>query len=584
MLNLMEVLTDKDKELISTYLIQYSQAGKYYCGNDIFLKEWAKNKKGLFRLLGGQLRRSIDVCYEKDKRLLRTELSNLVSETEFIQQAVYRMLSDVRILGQDTYHALPTHGQVVCPIEENVSTDYVIKYKAPNAKKMLQINKGCSPVKALGKLVTYLYENFSNVREMFPNILNEYEEFRQKHSLILNDKQLKGKLVMSIHPLDFITMSNNSLGWKSCMRWEKNNKNASGCYHAGTIEMMNSNNVICCYLESKIPYEFHQNSETGEVFLWNNKRWRNLFIVTPEIICSGKAYPYQHKEMCYTILEELSKLAKSNKGWTYTFGIEEYKDMYNICNMEDMNRARSFIHYNNTKKHNIIFDTTGMYNDFLNDSYSDGDTKYYCIRNKVKRNVIIRYSGKALCTCCGDQYIFNDANTDCWEDYNERYDCLPEGDICPDCRDSIKSCNMCGQVNNARQIGYEILCYDCFKKQYGKCFDCGTIYSLNQLDERIYITIEKKDKEITYNREYASWTLLDYFSPYHLCPDCSDKVIKEKTYGEGTPIKIRYGGESTKYYGFPFDTFTEEQIKDHLIEGTPTFDDYYIMTTEIEAE
>lgn len=585
MLNLMKVLTDKDKELLTAYLTHYSQAGKYYCGNDIFLREWAKNKKGLYQLLGGQLKRSIPFCATKDKYLIRKEIVHLIDNTyNFFRNDLWNLLYDEEeLLGINLAKELISYDAILIPIENNTPVSYKIKYKAPNAKKMLQINEGCSPVKALGKIVNYLWDNFPVIKNKYPDLLNKYEDFRQRHSLILNDKELKGNLVLSIHPLDFLTMSNNSLGWQSCMKWELSEDiNESGCYHAGTIEMMNSNNVICCYLESKIPYEFYKNEQTGEVSLWNNKRWRNLFIVTPEIICSGKAYPYQHEGMCHAILNELKDLAKKNKKWTYSFGIEKYRDMKNISNMEDMNRVRRWMNSGNGKKHSIIFDTSGMYNDFLN----DGSNNYYCYRNKVKKEIIIRYSGKALCTCCGDQYIFNeDRYEDCWDDYNERFGDITGFDICQDCLDVIPKCDNCGAVDtpdkeNVRVIDNERICYKCFTYQYNKCPECGSVYHKSRVsNHRDYLYVAKeKNQEI--ENEYSGWGLDVKFNLYNVCPDCTTKTINN-TYGLAKPLKIRYGGIPNYYY-LPYTE--DKKIQERFSSIEPTKEDFMKATKAIEAE
>ena len=48
------------------------------------------------------------------------------------------------------------------------------------------------------------------------------EEFRIKHSQILNQKELVGNINLSIHPMDFWTLSDNDCGWSSCMSWMEN--------------------------------------------------------------------------------------------------------------------------------------------------------------------------------------------------------------------------------------------------------------------------------------------------------------------------------------------------------------------------
>ena len=61
-----------------------------------------------------------------------------------------------------------------------------------------------------------------------------FEDFRIAQSLVTNQANLKGYITLSIHPLDYMTMSDNNCGWDSCMSWQE-----EGCYRQGTVEMMN---------------------------------------------------------------------------------------------------------------------------------------------------------------------------------------------------------------------------------------------------------------------------------------------------------------------------------------------------------
>ena len=88
MLNLIEMLPEEHKELLTVYMQHYSEAGKYYCGNDVFLNEWAKNKKGLYQLLGG-FTKTIPFKCEKETRIIKSELYTLVSNSAFFTSILY---------------------------------------------------------------------------------------------------------------------------------------------------------------------------------------------------------------------------------------------------------------------------------------------------------------------------------------------------------------------------------------------------------------------------------------------------------------------------------------------------------------
>ena len=117
-------------------------------------------------------------------------------------------------------------------------------------------------------------------------------------------------------------MSDNNSNWQSCMNWQE-----EGCYRIGTVEMMNSNNVLCCYIEQgKTNWYFggHQTAEDGSIdaYIWNDKKWRILTYITKDIIMSGKSYPYNNDDYSKKIITEVRDLALKNLGWTYSFGPE----------------------------------------------------------------------------------------------------------------------------------------------------------------------------------------------------------------------------------------------------------------------
>ena len=145
------------------------------------------------------------------------------------------------------------------------------------------------------------------------------------------------------------------------------------------------------------------------------------------------------------------KRAKENLGWRYSFGPELYQDMKHINTYDKMEQNRNWIFNGNTTKHNIIFDTKLMYNDMFNDS----KTKYWCVRNKVKKNKIISYSGKAPCICCGDSMVMQN-DEDFYEhdygSYNHRFE-ITGGTLCNYCKND-RRCNSCDETIYGKKISF----------------------------------------------------------------------------------------------------------------------------------
>ena len=490
MFNLTSTLPQEDKKLIEKYIETFGTANDFI-GVDEWLKHWGKEKIKLYKLFGNNFMYTVPYCYEKDEAELDQQLVNLIRDNKFARLFEVFLREDVIHNPMFFDNQVEEHCYKKYNEDQNAIYHFInysvtrfvlkknkietgLKIKLRGAKKELQIQPGAKPLKAYNKILTYL-EPFFKDNEHFKDLKKYYEDFRIQHSMILNDKVVKGDLVFSIHPLDFMTMSDNASNWQSCMSWSD-----SGCYHEGTVEMLNSNNVICCYITNKKPYQFAEDADTGEVYLWNNKRWRQLVYITPEIIMTGKSYPYKNKKLSHTILDTLRDLMKKIYDIDYDYGIEKYEDMKYINTQASMDRARDYrmLPKNRYHKKNILFDTKGMYNDILNDH----TTEYWCIRNKVKKTTIISVSGKAPCLCCGGSVIKADedwSEYDCNINYNDRYHNVGEV-ICPDCMHKIR-CRICGnhKPKNKKFIytdhdGVEhFVCESCFKNFFKKCPCCG---------------------------------------------------------------------------------------------------------------
>ena len=319
-----------------------------------------------------------------------------------------------------------------------------------------------------------------------------------------------------------------------------------GCYHLGTVEMMNSNNVVCAYLKSQTSFYFDEDNSLE----WNNKKWRQLFYVTKEINVSGKPYPYYNEELTKAVLNKITELAKENLGWSYQYGIEEYLDMKSIRGLYDIEKHQRKIAEGNTEKKNIIFHSNVMYNDMLNDNR----TQYLCYRNKVNKTKIINYSGKASCLVCGESAV---EESDYPDDYNERF-WHADRVICDCCYEESK-CEWCGKVEGKSKVKFigkrfscsnqgKRLCADCYKYYVYKCPCCGDDFFVEdhgtmpndipvlRLSEKIYYE-DFSQCEYDYNFRYGTLptkerieNLNSSLIPVFTCRECL--INKLMGYGE----------------------------------------------------
>lgn len=286
-----------------------------------------------------------------------------------------------------------------------------------NDEHTLKIQEGMKPMKALKKLAAHFH------------LEDEFEQFRLAHSQILNQKAITGTLCLSIHPMDYMTMSENSSGWTSCMNWSE-----PGGYRAGTIEMMNSPMVVVAYLKS------NDKDYVCGSHKWSNKKWRSLFVVNPQGIVSVKGYPYEHKELAITCINILSDLAQKNLQWS----------MYPV---EEIKEDEHFIYPPNNREYHITTETSQMYNDFGCATHWGSLTTDIDIEENEPIHYHWFYSGAMTCMCCGkkqfefydESYVFCESCCSFGDDeYDECCHCggrwsrdemywIDDSCYCPDC-------------------------------------------------------------------------------------------------------------------------------------------------------
>lgn len=545
-MNLLEFLTEEDKEKISNYVKYYGGGNGAFIGVDEWLKDWAKDNKKLFKLLGNKFIVEIPYTYKKSSEMIESEIKELL-ESELVDNIksefhnVIFALEEEREIDYDTRLNLFNLWNSLCFYRN--STFNTIKIKINN--RSLQIQKGAKPIKALGKAIKWLKEIKNNQK-----ICEDFEKFRQKHSMIYNDADIKSTLVLSIHPMDFLTMSDNNNNWSSCMSWLK-----SGCYHAGTVEMMNSNVALCAYLKSKCDFKYAINyDEEKDEFSydnWNSKQWRQLIYVNKDIILAGKPYPFQSEDMTKVIITEVKKLAKNNFNWDYHFGPELYFDMLGVNSLYGMERVRQMYF---DKKKNIFVHTNAMYNDMLNDN----STEYWCYRNKPKKSYILNLSGKISCVCCGNYNVIGESDyyTD---EYNDRFDNTGKT-ICYDC-EKENNCHYCDRSSDSiigiRKL-YNLLdvqgesikvCKDHLEEEFCLCPCCGEMIKNPYAWESYYycssnMIFDKEKIQKDWNIDLYYWRRYDFveklktldrvldkglYFPIYLCGKCINTLGMEIT-------------------------------------------------------
>lgn len=362
------MLTSQDRELISNYIELYGSVlgdSTPFMNNEIpYLDEWKKAKSEyLFSMFSNNLILEKEITVEAS-----AEQIYKIHRTEFNDNRIVKFYDKI-------YHALyisnPPHiiYEIIDPrsLIKNKWTLENCKITLPDGK-LFQIKTGMR--------VTKILQTLSQAYE-----IPDWELLRETHAKVMSMNKVKGTLCLSIHPMDYLTMSDNSEGWSTCTSVA-----SEGSYRSGVIEMMNSPCVVVAYIKNNSKTYFNN---------WNSKIWRELYIVTPELITNIKAYPFSNIQITEKVLIWLKTLAKK----------VNFRYSLNLSPLEDIP---------------VRLVTDFMYNDCYR-------SKQLCYHNSSLINAlpmrIINYSGKKTCIACG-KYELRDTETivcDCCEEPHRMY-------------------------------------------------------------------------------------------------------------------------------------------------------------------
>lgn len=397
-----KALTEKDLSSIKAFIECYSGADS---SNIVDLKHilryWNTSKSKLYHMFGDQLTLKKKVSYVPD------------TEEKFDLMDTAKWKNDDFVAFKSKFYDIidtrPEFNDIKYEVMELFSTAGLMdnfyygskcEIMFPNQPKPYKLIEGMKVMKALGVISkAYGFEE-------------EFEKFRIAHSRVYNDKICSGNLCLSIHPIDYMSMSINNCGWDSCMSWP------DGCHSLGTVEMMNSDCVVVAYLESDKPFTWYS---YGKQYECSNKKWRELFIVEKNVISEVKAYPYQNKNLATECLNWLRDLK------------EAYEPEIKFCKNIIKNYDETL--YFPSKRLRLCFDAGYMYNDFgaiddhycyvnrefINDEIQDYSLEFYTT-DKELVEYFINYSGTPICVSCGTTF-----DTDFYED------CVSEHVVCPQC-------------------------------------------------------------------------------------------------------------------------------------------------------
>lgn len=383
------------KNSLLSFLNDYSGFNIKSC--DGFYNKFLENKADLFKFFDNSLvkEKPINITFTKED--LEEDLINVFNCNLF--NCLYKSFTTIRQFDHERlchdFFSLEER------YENKLSRNISLFYKT----KELKFTKGIKLTKVISKMFALAQEEDDLDDKLLTFFINSY-------SRVLNKKCFDGILCVSIHPLDFLTMSENTHGWRSCFR-------VDGEYSASPRYLMQSKNIVMTYLKST-DSTINIGGER-----WNNKKWRAYAIVENGNVLLGKSYPAYYpsisKLSAEMVAETLNILGE-------TVQVESFSDESDVCST-DHNR---------------------FYNDFC---HSD----FYTYMVKGNNNSHFNIDGSHLCIQCGNPTFEGSFCPSCYDDNNYKR--------CPICRERIyrgkKTCDFCGKLlEKGVKIADNEACYD----------------------------------------------------------------------------------------------------------------------------
>ena len=299
---------------------------------------------------------------------------------------------------------------------------------------------------------------------------------QDKYSEIIQQDKISGTLCASIHPLDFLSSSENNYGWRSCHA-------LNGEFASGNVSYMMDNCTIMFYLKGADDVKLPRFPSTVP---WNDKKWRMLVFKDPwgRFVFAGRQYPFFNQELLDAVGDFIRTYGhfQSNTGWINRY-VSDITIKYDNENMEEptevpVNLHHEYIltrHFDLVMRHQIINDAkhSNHYNDLLKSSCY---IPYYMLSHDSRIDVYdlfpMTVGHAAVCACCGKE-IYTSS-----EDF-----------ICNDCYEHLHPtiCACCGAIIDTDKgeyaqwlCGYGDVCPHCYKLHTTRCEHCNRLISDKQ--------------------------------------------------------------------------------------------------------
>lgn len=300
-------------------------------------------------------------------------------------------------------------------------------------------------------------------------------------SLLVQNAKITGKFCISVHPLDYLSSSENQYNWRSCHALD-------GEYRAGNLSYICDDVTVVCYLKGEKNTQLPNFPSTVP---WNNKKWRMLAFIgkDSELVFAGRQYPFQSEFAMNTARSFLrySGLCKGEySGWTDSL-VSEINGRWLFDKYLFINGAMY-------KEKNIIKDARDSrhFNDLLESSYYNPMCMWRQTYTEVDYEPLI-VGSRVMCIKCGCDTTVDSETMLCDDCYDEYSD---------DDEEERCRCGECGFLEWIEDMIYiqdrnEYLCSDCVVDTAKFCDRCNCFYSKDKVyyDEKLGMDLCERCRE-----------------------------------------------------------------------------------------
>ena len=250
------------------------------------LNNWAKNKSHLYLAFGKKLKleKEIELDFSGNSTYVKSLISKFYQE--ITQAKVKRFLKSC------------SNAEVVMNcLNRNVSFENV-KFRA-----------GDKISKCIGKIL-----------DLYDITPAEKDSVLIKFSMLIQGVKAKGSAVLSIDPVDYITMSENNSNWESCHAM-------SGCFRTGPFAYLQDCSTTISYVKPKDDCVFTYGD--GKTLTYSNKNWRQIVLFSKELKYATqlRQYPYTSQANQSTVARIVMNVLNAKNGLDYQIHSIDVCDM-----------------------------------------------------------------------------------------------------------------------------------------------------------------------------------------------------------------------------------------------------------------